>query len=306
LKNSVKVFSPGTVSNVGSGYDIMGFAFDGPGDILEIIIDRSGEIIIENRSDSDIPCDENNVIHPALRALLSQADKEYGARVIIHRKISPGSGIGSSAASSAGAVFGANALLGMPFNDLELIDFALQGEKLVSGQAHADNVAPCIMGGFTLVRSYKPLDVISIPYPADLYCSVVHPALQLKTSESRSLVKSSVATSTAVQQTGNASALIAGLILNDKKLIARSVVDLIAEPARKHLIPYYDEIKAAAISKGALAFNISGSGPSVFAFTDSQEKAENISEHISGTLLLKGIKSMRYASAISGKGVRII
>jgi homoserine kinase len=162
------------------------------------------------------------------------------------------------------------------------------------------------MGGFTLVRSYKPLDVISIPYPADLYCSVVHPALQLKTSESRSLVKSSVATSTAVQQTGNASALIAGLILNDKKLIARSVVDLIAEPARKHLIPYYDEIKAAAISKGALAFNISGSGPSVFAFTDSQEKAENISEHISGTLLLKGIKSMRYASAISSKGVRII
>lgn len=291
---------------MGSGYDIMGFAFDGPGDIIEVNLDRSGKIVIENKSNSEVPCDENNVIYPALKALFKETGKKLGAKVIIYDKISPGSGIGSSAASSAGAVFGANTLLGMPFNDLELIDFAMQGEKLVSGQAHADNVAPCIMGGFTLVRSYNPLDVISIPYPDDLFCSVVHPGIEVKTRESRNVVKKEIPIPDAVQQTGNASALIAGLITNNKKLIGCSVVDLIAEPARKHFIPHYDELKEVALHYGALAFNISGSGPAVFAFSDSLEKAENISEHISATLLLNGIKSMRYASAISVRGVRII
>lgn len=306
MKKSVKIFSPGTVSNVGCGYDIMGFAFDGPGDIIELELNRTGKIIIKNISESDIPCDEKNVIYPSLKAMIKKTGENLGARVIIHQKISPGSGIGSSAASSAGAVFGANILLGGHFSTLELIEFAMQGEKLVSGQAHADNVAPCIRGGFTLVRSNKPLDIINIPYPKDLYCSVVHPAIQVKTSESRNVIKKELPTGVAVQQTGNASSLIAGLILNDKKLIGRSVVDFIAEPARKHFIPYYDELKEMASRNGALAFNISGSGPSVFAFSDSIKKANNISAHLSETLVLKGIKCNHYASAISNKGARII
>ncbi len=305
-KKSVKVFSPATVSNVGSGYDIMGFAIDQPGDIIEMELNNSNFITIENFTDANIPVDNSNVVVPALEKMKARLGDSSGIHIRFLKKINPGSGIGSSAASSAGAVFAFNELTGRRFKDIELIEFAMEGEKLVSGEAHADNVAPCILGGFTLVRSYKPLDIIQIPFPEELVCTIVHPDIVIKTSESRELVKKNVQVKNAVIQTGNASALIAGLMSKDLDLIGRSVSDVIAEPYRKALIPGYDRAKISVLDSGALAFNISGSGPSVFAFNNNTESAGISAGIISSVFDSLGIENTSYISTISKQGVRII
>lgn len=304
--NRIKVFSPASVSNVGSGYDIMGFAIDQPGDIIEMELNNSDIITIENCTDVNIPADASNVVVPALEKMKAKLGSSYGIHLRFLEKINPGSGIGSSAASSAGAVFAFNELSGRKFKGIELVEFAMEGEKLVSGEAHADNVAPCILGGFTLVRSYRPLDIIQIPFPENLVCTIVHPDIVIKTSESRQLVRKNVPVKNAVIQTGNASALIAGLISKDLGLIGRSVSDLIAEPYRKSLIPGYDRAKKSVLNAGALAFNISGSGPSVFAFNSNAEAAAVSAEIISSVFDSHGIESTFYISTISQRGVRKI
>lgn len=306
INNMIKVFSPASVSNVGSGYDIMGFAIDQPGDIIEMELNNSGAITIENCSDASIPVDASNVVFPALQKMKEKLGNNQGIHLRFINKINPGSGIGSSAASSAGAVFAFNQLLDKPFSGIELVEFAMEGEKLVSGEAHADNVAPCILGGFTLVRSYKPLDIIQIPFPNKLICTVVHPDIIVKTAEARQLVKKEITVKNAVTQTGNASALISGLMSGNLELIGRSVNDVIAEPYRRKLIPGYDEIKKSVLDSGALAFNISGSGPSVFAFNHSAESARESASIISSLFTTLGIKSTSYISTISERGVRKI
>jgi len=306
LKNNIKIFSPASVSNVGSGYDIMGFAIEQPGDIMEMLLNNSGEITFENCTDVNIPEDDSNVAFPALLKMKTEMACDQGIHLRFLNKINPGSGIGSSAASSAGAVFAFNELMGKPFSGMELVKFAMEGEKLVSGEAHADNVAPCILGGFTLVRSYNPLDIIQIPFPEKLICTVVHPDIIIKTSEARQLVNKEVPVKNAVTQTGNASALIAGLMSGNLELIGRSVSDLIAEPYRKKLIPGYDIAKKSVLDSGALAFNISGSGPSVFAFNSSAESARLSADIISSVFTSLGIKSTSYISSISERGVREI
>ncbi len=305
MKNKIKIFSPASVSNVGSGYDIMGFAIDQPGDIIEMELNNSGAITIENCSDASIPVDDTNVVFPALQKMKEKLGNSQGIHLRFINKINPGSGIGSSAASSAGAVFAFNQLSGKPFSGIELVEFAMEGEKLVSGEAHADNVAPCILGGFTLVRSYKPLDIIQIPFPNNLVCTVVHPDIIVKTAEARQLVKKEITVKNAVIQTGNASALISGLMSGNLEVIGRSVNDVIAEPYRKKLIPGYDEIKKSVLDSGALAFNISGSGPSVFAFNNSAESARESASIISSLFASLGIKSTLIYQ-LSLRGVREI
>lgn len=303
---SIKVFAPASVSNVGSGYDIMGFAIEQPGDIIEVFLNDSGKISIENSSDSDIPEDSSNVVYPAIEKMLDETGSKKGVLLRFLSKINPGSGVGSSAASSSGAVFALNELMGLPFAKIDLVRFAMEGEKLVSGEAHADNVAPCILGGFTLVRSYNPLDIIQVPFPSNLICTVVHPEISIRTADSRKVVKKNIHVKDAVIQTGNASALIAGLMAGDLDLIGRSVHDVIAEPYRKTLIPGYVEAKKAVMDSGAIAVNISGSGPSVFAFNSTKDEAINTGKIISSEFLSRGINSDTYISPISDIGVRVI
>lgn len=306
MKKTVKVFAPASVSNVGSGYDIMGFALDQPGDIIELELNNSGSITIENCTGLNIPEGRSNVIFPALEKMISNLGRQPGVHVRLLSKINPGSGIGSSAASSSGAVFALNELTGRIFLEEELVSFAMEGEKLVSGEAHADNVAPCIMGGFTLVRSYNPLDIIRIPYPEELFCTVVHPDIIIKTSDARKVIKKNVAINTAVKQTGNAASLVAGLICGDLELIGRSVEDNIAEPFRSKLIPGYHLAKEQVMKSGALAFNISGSGPSVFAFCRDKISADKAGKIISRVFQDNGISSHIYISGISNQGVRVL
>lgn len=307
MDKNVRVFAPATVSNVGSGFDIMGFAIEGVGDIISMELIDSGKMEIINLSKALLPENpHDNIVFPALKAMQSSIGSKHGFKITFHKKINPGSGIGSSAASAVAALVAYNNLLGTPFTPAELLPFAMEGERLISGAAHADNAAPCLLGGFTLIRSYHPLDVISIPYPADLWCTVIHPALVIKTSDSRRLIPGETTLENTIIQSGNAAALVTGLITGDVALIGRSLTDVIAEPYRKKLIPGYDRAREIAMALGALGFNISGSGPSLFALSTEKEIAENIGNEVMRLFSDSGTECDIYISRISPVGATVI
>jgi homoserine kinase len=276
MGKSIKIFAPATVANVGPGYDVLGLALDNIGDFMELTLNDSGQITI-SMSDPDLPTDpEVNVAGVAARALLDHVAGKNGVSIKIHKNVKAGSGLGSSASSAAGAVYGVNELLSKPLSKLELVPFAMAGETASSGKAHADNVAPSLLGGFTLVRSYNPLDVIKLTYPKSLYIVAVHPHIEVKTADSKKILKKDIPLELAVAQWGNLAGFVAGLATSDFKLISRSLEDLVVEPIRSILIPGFETLKEAAINNGALGCSISGSGPSVFALCEDKSIAEVI------------------------------
>ncbi|WP_396590215.1 homoserine kinase [Allomuricauda sp. R78024] len=303
----IKVFCPATIANVSCGFDVLGLALDAVGD--EMIVRKTSEkgITITKILGQKLPLETNlNVSGVAGLALLEKSDYQGGFEIEIDKKIKPGSGIGSSAASSAGAVWAMNELLGKPFSNLELVQFAMQGEKLASDVAHADNVAPAIYGGFTLVRSYKPLDIVSIPTPSELFATVIHPQIEVKTSDSRKILKTNITLEKGIQQWGNVGGLIAGLFKNDYDLIGRSLEDHIVEPIRSILIPGFDDIKSNAIEVGALGCGISGSGPSIFALSKGENVAQAVAESMKETYRNIGIPFDIHVSKVNTEGVKRI
>lgn len=303
----IKIFCPATIANVSCGFDVLGLALDSIGD--EMIVRKTSEkgIRITKITGQDLPLEtEKNVAGVAGLALLAKSDYDGGFEIEIDKRIKPGSGIGSSAASSAGAVWAMNELLGKPFSNLELVQFAMQGEKLASDVAHADNVAPAIYGGFTLVRSYDPLDIISIPTPSELYATVIHPQIEVKTSDSRKILKTTISLEKGIQQWGNLGGLIAGLFQSDYDLIGRSLHDHIVEPIRSILIPAFDDIKANALKAGALGSGISGSGPSIFALSKGEEHAKQVALSMKETYQPIGIDFDIHISKINAQGVKKI
>ncbi len=304
----IRIFAPATVANLGCGFDIMGMAIDGVGDVMEVSVGEGTGLAIKNSSDVALPDDvEGNVMTPAVRALLSAYGQNKRVEINILKKIRPGSGIGSSAASSAGAVVGVNELLGRPFGAVRLVEFAMEGESLIGGGAHhADNVAPAIMGGVVLIRGYSPLDIIQLPIPDNFYTAVVHPHITVTTCEGRGVLPREIPLQTAITQWGNVGGLVGGLALGDMALVGRSVRDVVAEPARKHFIPGYDELKHRALAAGALGVNIAGSGPAVFAVVDSMEGANELCEVMKAHFMALGIEADVYPSKISGQGARVV
>lgn len=261
-------------------------------------------ITISEITGQDLPLETaKNVAGVAGLALLEALGSEAGFDIKIEKKIKAGSGIGSSAASSAGAVWAINHLLGNPYTTIELIPFAMEGERLASGVAHADNVAPALLGGFTLVRSTDPLDVVSLPSPRELYATVIHPQIEIKTADSRRILKSSLSLKDAITQWGNVGGLVAGLYREDYELIGRSLQDVVIEPVRSILIPGFDEIKAAALNAGALGCGISGSGPSVFALSKGADKAHEVAQQLKEVYTPMGIPFDIHISNINEKGV---
>lgn len=306
----IKVFAPATVANVACGYDVLGFAMKEIGDTLIVKKKPSKTWEIENGVGCEgLPTDPKiNVIGVAVTALLNTLgrDIDFGFKFEVSKNIKPGSGLGSSASSSSAAVFGVNQLLGAPFTKKELIPFAMEGERAASGSAHADNVAPCLLGGFTLVRSYNPLDIISLDYPDSLYVSVVHPQIEIKTSDSKKIIKQEIPLSDAIIQLGNLGGLVAGLAQSDYDLISRSLKDVIAEPARSMLIPLFKEAKKIAINEGALGGSISGSGPSIFALSTSKNVAQKIATSLDKLYTTNGMRAHVYFSNINTKGTEVI
>lgn len=327
--NEIKIFCPATIANLSCGFDVLGLCLATAGD--EMIIRKSDVkgVRITKIVGANLPLEtENNVAGVAALAMLKSIKKvgnkyipidteidfdidiaidiEFGFEIEIYKHIKAGSGIGSSAASSAGAVFGINELLGQPFSRKELVKFAMQGEKLASGNAHADNVAPCLLGGFTLVRCSNPLDIIKIDSPSELYATVVHPQIELKTSDARSVLKQTVSLKSAITQWGNVGGLVAGLYTNDYELIGRSLHDEIIEPVRSMLIPGFDLIKKSAYENGALGSGISGSGPSIFALSKGKETAEKIAKVMSKVYDEMKLPYEIHVSKVNPNGVSII
>jgi len=303
----IRLFCPATVANVSCGFDVLGLCLDTIGDEMIVTQTPQKGIRISGITGADLPLKATqNVAGVAAMALLKALQPDCGFDIVIHKKIKAGSGIGSSAASAAGAVFGINVLLGNPLSVKELIPFAMKGEALASGNEHADNVAPALLGGFTLIRGYEPLDVVSLPVPSELYVAVIHPQIELKTSEMRAVLPSEIPLKKAISQWGNLGGLIAGLYTDDYELIRRSLHDPIVEPLRSGFIPGFDLIQETALYSGALGAGISGSGPSVFTLNKSLKTAQKVALAIHYKYTELGIPFEVYISPIATKGVQLI
>lgn len=303
--NEITILSPATVANVVCGFDILGFALDGPFDKMLIRKISGKGVTIINRDDYNLPTEPaKNVIGMALLALLDEVPEDIGFVVESTKTIKPGSGIGSSAASAAGVVVGANHLLNNRFSKEELVRFAMCGEEVASGSKHADNIAPCIYGGITLIRSLNPLDIVSIPSPA-LYVTILHPQIEVKTSDARGILKKQVLLKDAITQWGNVAGLIAGFMKSDYDLIGRSLVDVIVEPVRSILIPCFDEIKKKSMEAGALGGGISGSGPSLFMLSKNEATAKAVEESMKKVVQNCNIDFHTHVTTISTQGVRV-
>lgn len=302
----VKLKVPATVANLVCGFDILGMAINEPFDLMEFKLLDSPEIIIKHTDHFGLPEEtEKNVAGIVLLKIQEHLNLKNGFEVTIHKNIKPGSGLGSSAASAAGAAFGANALLGNVLSNEEMVHFAMYGEELASGVRHADNIAPCIFGGITLVKSSEPLDIIPLNSP-NLFVTAVHPQVEVKTSDARQILKQKIQLKDAVTQWGNIAGLVAGILKNDFPLIGRSLNDVIIEPVRSILIPKFDAIKEKSLSIGALGGGISGSGPSIFMLSETEEIANNVAEMMKSEFDEIKVENFVYVSKINNQGIQII
>lgn len=305
--NEIKIFSPATVANVSCGFDVMGFCLDTVGDDMVVRkIDQKG-VFISHIEGFDLPYKATlNVAGVSALAMYETLDIDFGFEIEIYKKIKPGSGIGSSAASAVGSVFGMNELLGRPYDKTQLTEFAIKGEALASKCEHADNLAPALFGGFTLVKSVKPLKILEIPSPEDLFVVIIHPQIEIKTSEARAILPKEVPLSDAIVQWSNFGSLVHALHTDDYDLIRDSLHDAIVEPYRKNLIPHFDAVKEAAVNAGALGSGISGSGPSIFSLCKGEDSANKVAKAVKDVYTKTAIDFDIHVSRINKDGVKII
>ena len=307
---SIRVFAPATVANVACGFDIFGFAVASPGDEVTLTLtDTPGVRITDITGDEGrLPREAHrNTAGIAIQTFLKHIGRtDLGVDVVLHKQMPLGSGLGSSAASAVAGVYAINELLDRPLATIDLLPFAMEGERLACGSAHADNVAPSLLGGVVVIRSYAPLDVVRIDTPASLVCTIVHPDIEVNTKDARFILKNEVSLKNTITQMGNVAGLIAGLMTPDYNLISRSLVDVIIEPVRSILIPEFNEAKKAAIDTGALGCSISGSGPSMFALSRDVETAERVGAAMQQAFLAVGILSEAYVSEINQQGPRVL
>lgn len=299
--DSIRIRATATVANVSCGFDCIGYAISEPADILTIEVqDKPGvDISVIGLNSDSIPTKaEQNTAGKAILSLLNVLDGELGFKVHIEKGIPPGSGIGSSAASAAAAVVGVNELLGNPLKHKDLLVHGMAGEAVASGGFHADNVAPSLFGGIILIRSYEPLDILNLPVPTNLFSTAVLPDFEVNTKDARQMLPNQVPLKSAVEQAGNLAGFTLGLHESDFDLLGRSMVDLFAEPIRADLIPGYHDVRVNALDTGAIGCGISGSGPSLFALSDSQEKSEKIGAAMVNGFKKVGLKSKAFCSPI--------
>ncbi len=304
MSEKIRVHAPGTVANLVCGFDILGLALEEPYDIMEFSWTDQPGVVIHNKDEYNLPTDPHkNVAGVVLLAALEKAGMQRGIEVSIEKRIKPGSGIGSSAASAAGAAMGAQLLMGNIFSQDDLVQLAMHGEKLASGVKHADNIAPCLLGGVSLIRSIHPLDIIALSSPP-LHVSVIHPQIEVRTSDARQILRQQVLLKDAIRQWGNIAGLVTGFLQSDYDLIGRSLEDVIIEPVRSILIPGFEDVKKNALEAGALGGGISGSGPSIFMLSKDAGTAEKVAEAMAAVYDKLGIPYHNYVTRISSKGAQ--
>lgn len=313
---SVTVFAPATVANVGSAFDVLGFAVAAPGDTVTARrSEKPGVTISEIVGDNGVLSRDphKNTAGVSVLAFIKHLEGQgpsslatTGIDISLEKGLPIGSGLGSSSASTVAAVVAANEILGAPLSREELLPFAMEGERVACGAAHADNVAPALLGGFVLIRSYDPLDVVHLPTPSNAWVTVLSPDLELKTQDARKVLKRSVSLESAISQWGNVAALVAGIYQNDVRLMGRALEDKIVEPERAQLIPGYAAAKKAALESGAAGCSISGSGPSLFALTESEAAANTVGLAMRSAFAALEIQSNVYVSQINSTGTSVI
>jgi homoserine kinase len=310
MEKIIKIFAPATVANVVCGFDVLGFAVNEPGD--EVIMrrtDKPGIVISKITGDNGrLPLDpKKNTVSVSVEHYLKHIGRtDIGLDIELHKKMPIGSGLGSSSASTVAGLFAAKTLLEDKTDVTELLPFARKGEEMACGHGHADNVAPALLGGFVLIRSYEPLDVVKLPHPKNLHCAIVFPDVDVPTREARQIIRNKILMADAVTQWGNIAGLVSGLFMNDIDLIGRSMKDILVEPVRSMLIPDFYKMREIAMETGAVSFGISGSGPSVFSFTRDEETAKLIAKKLQAHLASININSNGYVSAINDEGPKVI
>jgi homoserine kinase len=305
----VKVFAPATIANLGSGFDVLGIAIDAPGDI--VVAERQaaqGLSFAVRTKHAEVPVDAKaNVAAHVATLILDECHPPFGVNMMLDKRMPIGSGLGSSAASSVAAAVALNALLPKPMEKIDLLRFALEGERMASGSPHADNAAPCMLGGACLIRKYDPLDVIQIPIKQSIVWVIAHPHTSIRTEDARNMLPKAITLQTAVRQWGNISGLTVGLAAGNAKLVGTCVEDAVAEPVRANLIPGFAEVKGAALEAGAHGCSISGSGPSMFAVTSSIRTAHAVARAMQKAFMqAAGIRCDTYVSRINRKGAFVL
>ncbi|PIE49307.1 MAG: homoserine kinase [Flavobacteriales bacterium] len=303
----VCIFSPATVANVSCGFDALGFALENIGDEITVALTQNPGIKITKIKGATLPKNpKKNVVGVVAEAMLAALDKNIGLEIAITKKVKPGSGLGSSASSATGMAFAVNELMNRPFSQLELTEFARLGEQLACGSPIADNVAAAIYGGFVLVRSYNPLEIIKLPVPEKLWVAVVHPQIEIKTETARKILPATITVTNSVKQSANLAGLISGLYTDNYGLISRSLEDVIAEPYRKKLIPCFDVVKEQCMAANALGVGISGSGPTIFALCKGETTANKVAKIMKNIYAHQNIEHKCYVSKINQEGSKVL
>lgn len=306
---SVTAFAPATLSNLGPGFDCLGLAVDGLGDVVEVVAsDTPGATIDGIDGDGGrLPWEPAlNTASVAAASVLRRAGCVDGVRLRIRKGLPLGSGLGSSGASAVAAAVATRALACPELPDAELLAACMDGEGASSGSPHADNVAPSLLGGIVLIRPGDPLETVRLPVPPGLALALVHPDLEVRTLEARRALASQISIADAVHQAAHLGSLVSALYDGDLERLGRSVSDKIAEPARRRFIPGFDAAMAAARGAGALAGSISGSGPTLFAFARGLEAARQIAEAMRAALAAEGIGGRAWGALVDPRGAHVV
>ena len=304
--NKITISVPSSVANVSCGFDVLGFCLEKPCDEMTVEIKKNQGVDIQIINEKSIPTNpKDNVCGAVAFAMIKKLNFKYGFKIKIIKNIKPGSGIGSSAASAAGTAFAINQLTGNIFSKLDLVKYAMYGEEIASGAKHADNLSPVIFGGFTLVRSLKPLDIIPLPSLKELYVIITHPLIELKTKDARLIIDKKINLEKAIQQWGNLAGFIASLYTKNYELLSKTIEDVIIEPQRLKLIPNYREI-VDSVSKYTLGSGISGAGPSIFSICKGKQNSEIVLDKIREITNKKSIEYNLILSNINTEGIKII
>jgi homoserine kinase len=305
----IRASAPATVANVCCGFDILGFAVEAPSDEVVLTLDDSSEVTIAHIEGDGgrLPrAADRNTASVAIRSYLRAIGESPGVAITLTKHLPLGSGMGSSAASAAAALVAINACFGNRLSREELIPHAMEAERVACGAAHADNVAPSLLGGMVLIRDYRPLDVVQVPLHTPFYCTLVHPHLELRTEDSRKVLKPTLALREAIAQNGNTAALMVGLMTGDMKLVGRSLCDVIAEPIRSVFIPGFATIRQQTLEAGGIGCGISGSGPTVFALSQSRTLADKIGALLQAHFQRHHLDSDVYVSSVNLKGAQVL
>ena len=302
--NQIKIFSPASVSNLCCGFDVLGFSIDGIGDELTITKSANKAINIKEIKGYNVPLENNkNTASVAAQALLDHLNINEGFDIEINKKIKPGSGIGSSAASAVGAVYGINKLLGNPLKHEELLKFAMKGEFVSSKTAPADNVASALYGGTILVNNRENYNVIKLPVPKSLYAIIHHPLIEIKTSYSRGVLPKSIDLKIASDQLSALGGFIHSLHTQDFELMKISLKDYLVEQFRSDYVPAFNEIKSVADLNNTICCSISGSGPSIFTLVNSLSEAQRLKLLFDEIYKAKKLEFNSYLTSLNSKGV---